>query len=450
MSQMGSIDSTFPVFRLRRAVFGRAFRRRLSGICWVLLAFLCAAITPPAHCRADWVELSTGGSVTGDVAIQENRPVLIRTPDNIVVAIPASSLRRRMGESDLGQYQAARKVAGVDPELNEQLSRWCRVRGNLPMLTKQYRDFHLWRVVHQRPKDSAAWAVLGYKAQGDQFVPVDDLMRDRGMVRVRGGWDMPEVVMRDRQADADETAAKKWIQDIARLVKTIQRGSGRVDESIAELSAIDDPLATLGIAESFQRLGRGNQAIAMRNLRRILLDKLIEFGNGLTIRTLVRAGLDDPDPIMREVSLRALAQDRGGRSSAIATYLPMLKSNVNAQVNQAAAALVLFPDPELDLTYTDALVTEHREVIAPGAGINTSFGGSSAGNGGGGLSTGGKAQVLVRNLQNPAVLNLLRTIAPNVNFGYDQQAWRDYFIGLRTASPGDLRADLPARPVANP
>lgn len=413
--------------------------RPLASIFTVFVILSAITLTP--RCSADWVELSTGGVVTGDVAKRGNRPALIRTSDNIVIAVAESSIRRQINEADLDRYRAARQTAGLDPELNEKLARWCRTRGNLPTLTKEFRDFHLWRVVHARPKDSATWAVLGYKAQGNEFVPVDDLMRDRGLVRNQGGWDMPEVVIRDQRADENEVIAKRWIREIARLVKTIQRGSGRVEESAAELAAIDDPLASLGLADSFKRLGKASGAIASRELRRVLLDKLIKFGNGIAIRTLVRAGLDDPDPILREVSLRALTENPSGRSSAIATYLPMLKSNSNALVNQAAAAMVYFPDPELDLDYTDALVTEHRQVIAPGAGINTSFGGSGSGNSGGGLSTGGKPVVKNSRLKNPAVLSLLQTIAPDVNFGYDQQAWRNYFISLRTYSPGDLRRD---------
>ena len=423
------------------------WRIRLYWPTTLLCAMFASVSFRPPTARGDHIELSTGGVLTGPVARVNDRGTLVKTPDGIVVAIADSAVRRRVTDDRLVRYANARRDAGTDPDANAELARWVRTDRNVPTASKTYRDFHLRRVVASRPNDSVAWATLGYKPSGNGFVPVDDLMRSRGMVRTSDGWQMPEVAMRNRRQQIDEVTAKTLSREIARLTKSILRGGGKSGEAFEQLAAIDDPLASVGIAEQFNRLGR-TSAVANRRLRTLLLEKLIEFRGSIAVRTLVAAALSDPDPIVREMSLRRLPELPGGRSSAVATYLPMLRSNNNADVNRAAAALTAFADPELDLTYTDALVTQHKQIIAPGAGINTSFGNAgNPGGGGGGLSTGGKAKVVTRNRQNPAVLSLLRTIAPNVNFGYDSVAWRNYFTRLRTRSPGDLRAD-PVPPIA--
>jgi hypothetical protein len=43
--------------------------------------------------------------------------------------------------------------------------------------------------------------------------------------------------------------------------------------------------------------------------------------------------------------------------------------------------------------------------------------------------------------QNPAALALIKTIEPDQNFGYDQQAWREYFAAMKNSYRGDLRRD---------
>jgi hypothetical protein len=114
----------------------------------------------------------------------------------------------------------------------------------------------------------------------------------------------------------------------------------------------------------------------------------------------------------------------------------MLKSNNNGLVNRAAQALSWFPDPELALTYIDALVTTHTKESAPGPGMQAGFG-----DGGGTFSMGGKKTVETTTRTNPAVLSLVKAIEPSVDHGYDEQAWQLHFAGKRTAFSGDLRRD---------
>jgi hypothetical protein len=95
-----------------------------------------------------------------------------------------------------------------------------------------------------------------------------------------------------------------------------------------------------------------------------------------------------------------------------------------------------FPDPELALTYIESLVTTHKQQSAPGPGMQVGFG-----DGGGGLSTGGKPTVVEQRRTNPAVLALVKTIEPDADYGYDEQAWLLHFARKRSKFSGDLRRD---------
>ena len=70
------------------------------------------------------------------------------------------------------------------------------------------------------------------------------------------------------------------------------------------------------------------------------------------------------------------------------------------------------------------------------------FGESSSGNTNNGMSVGSKPKVVSKSKRNPAVLNLLREIESEADYGYDEQAWLEHFARQRGQFSGDLRRDL--------
>lgn len=389
---------------------------------------------PVSNESQDYIELAQAGSIAAPVATRGDYTV-VKIDDEIQVALPTSRVSRVVRHADMRSYEQAVSQAGLDAEANQQLAALCAQPGNVPGRSSVHRIFHYRRAMAADPDNSVARASLGYRQENGRWVKVDELMRERGMV-LHGGWEMQERVVADEQAEANEIASKRWVPDLIRLIKMASQSGSKAAEAAAELDAIDDPLSTFAWVKTF------NRSDSDRNLRMLALKKMATFRNGLATQTLVKSGLDDNDAVVREAALEALTQYPFGRSSAVATYLPMLKSDDNGLVNRAATALAWFPDPELDLVYADALITTRKTVTQPGAGMNVGFGSSSGGGGGGGLSTGGKATVQETPVNNPAVLALLRTIEPEANFGYDEAAWRRYFVEKRTASPGNLFEDF--------
>jgi hypothetical protein len=383
---------------------------------------------------ADTVELSGGGHLSGKVTrLAEQKIVIVQVDDDIRVALPENRVRRVITSDRLAEYERFAAAAGDDAERHYKLARWCVGAKDFPGDANHYRQYHMQRAIELDPEHAEARASLDYIKEKGQWIRKDELFRRRGMVRSGGQWELPEVVAATGWQDAADETAKRWIKEITRRTAVITRGRGKTEEAWQSLAAIEDPLAADGVARQLLD-SRGTQDQS-RQLRMLWIDLLGRFRNGSAVKALVLAGIDEPDNVIREAALTKLQEY--GSGSAVATYLPMLKSNDNAIVNRAARALSWFPDPELALTYVDALVTKHKHEVLPGAGTQAGF----SDDGSGAFSTGGKKQVIVTTEKNPPVLGLLNLVEPDANYGYDEVAWREHFAAKLTAYEGDLRRD---------
>ncbi len=285
------------------------------------------------------------------------------------------------------------------------------------------------RVLGLDEDHAKARAALGYVSFAGTWIRHAELQKKRGMVLVAGEYRLPEEVAIRGAQDEANVDAKRWTKEIARLRASVLRGGEKGNEAFAALTAINDSHASFAMAVELL-----NSANHPQNLRMFWIDKLAVFGNRPALEALVKTGLDDPDSSVRENALETL--QKLSPSTAIANYVPMLRSNDNALVNRAANALSYFPDPELALTLVDALVTDHKHETPASQATNVGYGA-----GGGGLSTGGKATVTITKLQNPPVLAVLRAIEPDADFGYDQTQWRKFYASRLSSYYGNMRRD---------
>ena len=378
----------------------------------------------------DVVELRFGGQVEGNVERKdtERAPyVMVDVASNVKIAIPEAQVARVSDRERLDEYrsQADTIEAGGDAEPHYELSIWCKKSG---LLAQQ--KFHLQRAIAINPEHFKARGALGYVEAGGKWLRQAELQKQRGMIWADGRFRLPEeVAIADARADST-LDVKKWTREIARLRSAVLRGGDKGNDARQQLAAINDPAAAYAMASELN----DNQQ-QPRSLRVFWLEKLAEFGNRSATEALVRAGIDDPDSVIQEKALEVLVAI--APSTAIANYLPMLKSNDNKRVRRAANVLAYFPDPEIALSLVDALVTTHKQEIAANQSTNVGFGAD----GSGGMSTGGKAKVLVMKVDNPPVLATLRALVPDVDFGYDQTRWRQYFSSQLSNHAGQMRRD---------
>ncbi len=401
-------------------------------IAFVFVSMLGTLLPTLKQCSADTVEISGGGHVSGSVKrVSETKVpyVVVEVDSDIRVAIPESRVRRVVTSDELAEYRRRAAIAGNDAELNYELARWCSGK----YLTAQFR-YHMQRAITLKPDHAYARAALNYVQDNGQWVKHADLQRSRGMISVGGVWQLPEVVAIQKTQEENEIASKKWIKDIARLRSQFMTGGKAGPEAFATISAIEDPLAASAIAGELMDSRRPNK-VQPRQLRQLWIKLLGRFENMVAVEALVRTGVEENDDVIREAALEQLQQY--GAGSAVATYVPMLKSNNNQEVNRAARALSFFANSELTFPLIDALVTEHKTTTPAGPAMQFGFGD----NGNVGTQMGSKPKTTVTPKQNPAVLSVLKTIEPDVDYGYNETRWREHFARKLTAYDGDLRRD---------
>ena len=382
----------------------------------------------PAH-SVDTIELSGGGHLAGAVRrLPERKIDIVKVDDSIMVAIPKTHVRRVVSDEKLTEYIRRASKVGQDAEKHYDLAIWCAK--NIKDNRDAYLRHHMQLAIRFNSEHSKARAALDYVREKGKWVRYSDLQRSRGMISVAGKWVLPEAAAIEEVQDTTNVGSKKWIREVERLVRVVLRGNSKSDEAMDTLRAIKDPLASTAIAK---QLLNSKQP---RALRLLWIELLARFRDIVSYQALVQVGVNENDDVIREKALDELAQH--GAHHAVATYVNMLRSKNNRDVLKAARALTYFPDPGLALEYVNALVTTHQKTIMPaGGGTNAGF----TGNGSSGFSTGQKPKVITRHLENPPALTLLKMIEPEVDFGYDERAWREYFARKHGSYSGDLRRD---------
>ncbi|MEM9826891.1 MAG: hypothetical protein AAF958_09900 [Planctomycetota bacterium] len=390
---------------------------------------------PTAASGDDWVGISNGGSLVGDVVetqMGSRKLTTVRLDDDLMIAVPASRARQRVTSESLVDYVKRSDAAMLEPQANEEIAKWIQTERIIRVGLDLYRNFHYRRILHSQPDHRVARASLGYIKNEGQWVQSEDVMKRRGMVKSGSKWQTPEVAMAEESAREHDIAAKRLRNEIKTWMRSIQ-----TPETWAKFEQLDDPDATMAWIEIFNspRPSKNLNASGTRRLRMLMLDKLAKVG-GSAVPVLVRAGLDHPDGQIREAALDRLQQSPFMASSARSTYLGRLDPKFSPEdINQAARALSWFVQPEDAMQYVDALVTTHK--LRQQVGGN-SYGFSSAG---GGMSQGSKIVETERKSVNRAVLTLLKELEPDANYGFDQEQWRMHFIRKFSAYQGDLRRD---------
>jgi len=406
---------------------------RSTGIGAAAWGCMAAGMLIAGPLSADTVELRGGGHVAGKVLrrvpTSKVPHVIVNVDDGITLALPESQVSRVVTGDQLAEYRRLAAEAGEDPQKHYELARWCAA-SSLPLGGQK--RYHYQRAIALDPDHALARAALMYVKDGNEWILYSEQQRNRGMIRDGGRWKLPEAVAIEKyQSETNETA-KRWIKEIARQRSVFLRNTAKSEEAFQELAAIEDPLAAMAIAKEFSE----NHP---RRLRLLWVKLLGRFRNATSVHALTLAGLADSDDVVREAALSEL--HTFGAASAVDYYRQHLRSNSKQAVRNALRALEYFPNPELRWTYVDALVTQHKTESAEGPGLQAGFGTSSTGTGGGSFSTGSQKTVVISKMRNAAALSMLRQVEPEVDFGYDQQAWREYFAQQLTSYQGDLRRD---------
>jgi HEAT repeat protein len=268
----------------------------------------------------------------------------------------------------------------------------------------------------------------------------EEFLTGRGYVRYKGAWWTQQQAALDAVREKREIAEKQWRRQIK--IWLDQLGTNDHERALAGLRGIQETTAGPALADI---LGDEDST---RPARMMCLDILARLPPGLATGTLVRLAMDDPDENIRDKCLDELI--RLGPHVVLSAFMNELKNeketafSKNARINRAAYCLQRFGDPDATLPLINALVTEHFVIINPdaaggGTPVNFNSGGPVGQGGLGGLSMGSKQKKVKGKVNNPDVLGALTSMYPGVNYLYNIDDWKRWYIQNHTSTSVDLR-----------
>lgn len=396
-------------------------------VAFSLVGMLCLGFA-----RADIYELESGGKIQGVLLDRgADGHYKVQTAQGAVVSLTRDQIKRIVPQEPAElEYQQLSQAKPDTLQAHRQLAQWCKEHGLSDLAEHHHR-----RILHFDPRDETARLALGFQKHQGQWMTREEIMEARGLVYYEGDYRTPQDIALREQAKQETEAQSDWYRKLRLWRDWLDsRHNNRVAEAMQNIESIRDPLATSSLLKMLER--EENQEVY-----------------DLLLRTL--AGLDHPEVIRKLVELSLHDASRGvrldclgylidsGKPISLTPYVKALESKDNDIVNRAAYALEQLGNPEAISPLIDALVTRHKfiEKSGPPGQISAGFSSSSLGGGGGGLSTGNKRKVFHKDLENLDVRSALRELSGGQDFGFNEQAWRRWFVNQQIRDFVDARRD---------
>ncbi|MBS0265068.1 MAG: HEAT repeat domain-containing protein [Planctomycetes bacterium] len=420
----------------------------------LLIGMACGSVCAPARSRADVVTLRSGGEIRGELQIDNKAKSLpevikIRALSGATILVDRNAVdtvvRRRPA---LEEYETLRRSTPQTLAAQWELAEWCRKKG----LSKE-REVHLRTVVELEPTHLQARRALGHvrdKKTGE-WKSQDELMSERGYVKHKGRYVLPQQLEQLQQDARESEAEKTWFKKV-RMWKGWLDGerADRRSEALAQLQTIEDSDAVAALSRTFKESENPE--------RRLLYVKILGNIEGdKPVSPLVLQSLWDESRQVREAAVAGLRARNAAK--ALPMYLRALRNRENAVVNRAGDALSQLGTEAVVPQLIDALITRHTytELVPDQPLTMTSTGGSvPAGQSGilppnieallatGQLPYGVRVETPAtpvrmkevtyeKDEQNESVLTALNLISGE-DFGYDESAWRRWYNSFKNAA----------------
>jgi hypothetical protein len=377
--------------------------------------------------NADVFYLDNGGRIEGVLLNPDESPrqsYQVETSVGARLVLAGDQVDRVVVTSDAQRaYQEFLPTVPDTLEGHWDVAERCRVAG-----LDEERTYHLQQVLRHDPNHEKARHALGFSLVDGKWTRQEEWLESKGYVGYRGGFRLPQEIQLEEAADEQEMKAVEWRKKIKLWESWVLKGRDRSQEAQLNLRKIRDPWAAPALAEALTR----DKKSPPRQLRLLYVDILKELGPNAATKVLVNLALEDNDAAFRDRCLDHLSEWRS--AFAVRAFIQALEHDQNAMVHRAAAALGRMQDPTATLPLIEALYTEHKQVVG-GGGIRPSF----SNQGGSGLSVGGRPKVVKRTVKNQPVLRALTMIHDGVNFGFDQAAWKRWYIEQATPQDVNLR-----------
>lgn len=388
------------------------------------------ALLATASARGDTFVLASGGQVEGEKVVSPDLPKdkwLIRTPSGGEVTLDNSQVNRIEPHSAAeAEYEKIRPTYPDTVDGQWQLAEWCREHS----LSKQRRT-HLERIIALDTNHKQARAALDYRFVDGRWVQPDELMKERGYVRYKNTWKLPQEVDLIEARHKEEAAELDWRIKVKRWRSAIEARPDMAKQMTKDLFANAD-------AAAFPAM---KQMLANESDRKVkiwLIEALVKVGTADALSVVATRTLDDDDEEVRLSALDALKATK--HPELTSSYVKALRSSDNLRVNRAAYCLGILNDKSAIVSLIEHLRTRHK-FVDPSSGnpgqMTTTFG-NGPGMSGGGLAVGGQPKQINVWLDNQEVLKALIAITGQ-NFEYDQTAWKHWFARQQKPTTLDAR-----------
>lgn len=405
-------------------------RRRTWATLLVLAPLAGASV---GSLRAETLELVNGGQLHGELVNRDEAPrksYVLRTAGGTVTLAPHQV--RGLAEKSEAELWYETWLPEMPPDVrgNLLMAQHCKQRG-----LEAQRVFHLEKVLEIEPDHEEARRALGYSRIDGEWIRADIFFRQRGFVRHKGRWVLPQEMLLERAAAEQDEAERTWAKQIRMWRSWVIKRREKAPEGLAQLQAIADPAAATTLSELL------NEEDEPRELKLVYVEVLGRLPGTTSTTALARRAIVDRDSKVRERAIEQLV--RREDELALRLFIASLRDDQNWVINRAAAALASLQDPDATVPLIEALVTKHKFQVGGGGGqLNPTFGNDSLGGGLGGLNMGGKPRIVVKETQNMTVRDALLALHPGVNFGFDKEAWKRWLTSATTPVGLNLRRDF--------
>lgn len=397
-----------------------------------LIAAAALMVADPS--RAAVFLLVNGGQIEGEWVNRDEKQrqtYVVRTEHGGVITVANAQVDEVVEKSEaLAWYEHWLPKTPQTVEGHWKMAEECRKRW-----LKEQREHHLGEILKLDPDHKQARYGLGYSRVEDRWVKTDEWMTNQGYIRYRGDWRIPQDVMLEKAAEEVANRQRDWKEKVSTWHSWIRKGRGKERDAVDSLRAIDDPSAAAALADILK------DEKEPRHVRMLMIEVMGKLQSPIAVGTFVERAINDPDPNIRDACLDQLA--RFGTEHAVRAFQKLLKSSDNKIVNRAAYCLGSLGEPEATLALINSLVTEHKFLVKTGGDpgrMNVGFG-NGPGGGGNTFGVGGRPKLVKQSLKNENVLNALIALNPGVNFNYNIEAWKAWYIDQRQPPLEDLRRD---------
>lgn len=399
------------------------------------------------------LELKSGGEILGKL---HDEPKYVDNRLHIVFETESGGLleldKNRMVSKIVDLQDRASRIYqelygnADDIETHKAAVEWCATQKSGKTKYRNEINYHLRQIVKLDPNDTEAWQgirslVTGrqvYRKRDDVWVNDEARFRASGYKREGRSWQSEEALRLIEQMEASDHQGE--INDTVGKWKRLLRKNPV--QARAELGNVIGPgtiVPLFNFARGEKKDGSDRQPVLVREM---IMEAIGTVDARSALETLVYFAVEDPDPTIRDRAVTLLENDR--MYSPELVVQKVVRSNYliarnNDTIQNAAFLLDRVDSQAAIVPLIGALQTKHLRPTGerPGSLNTTARNGQVEG-----LRTGGNKTHEEYWLKNPKVHQALRSLSGDTkDFGYDQAAWKAWYISTFKHIELDVRVD---------